>query len=51
VDAVTRAVEAASAAIARTHRKPQPKADLPKSADKEWVPLWVPQQESKIASC
>jgi hypothetical protein len=45
VDAVTRAVEAVSA---RTENAE--KAE-PKSFSNEWVPLWVPQQEGKIASC
>jgi hypothetical protein len=50
VEAVTRAVEAVSVAT-EDAQKVQAKADQPKSADNEWVPLWVPQQEAKIASC
>jgi len=48
VDAVTRAVEAVSAAaqIAK-----EAKQDQPESVNNEWVPFWVPRQESKIASC
>jgi integrase len=50
VDAVTRAVEAVSAA-AQNAEKAEAKKDQPESFSNEWVPLWVPQQESKIASC
>ena len=47
VDAVTRAVEAVSAATA----KAEAKQDQPEPSSNEWVPLWVPQQEAKIGSC
>lgn len=50
VEAVTRAVEAVSVAT-EDAQKVQAKADQPKSSSNEWVPLWVPQQEAKIASC
>jgi integrase len=49
VDAVTRAVAAVTTA-ARDAEK-ETKKDQPESISKEWVPLWVPQQETKIASC
>lgn len=49
VDAVTRAVEAVSAAAQDAEK--EAKKDQPKSVSNEWVPLWVPQQETKIASC
>lgn len=46
VDAVTRAVDAVSAAA----NNPQP--DQPETVNGgEWVPLWVPQKENEIASC
>lgn len=47
VDAVTRAVEAVAAAT----EKAEAKQDQPEPSSNEWVPLWVPQQEAKIASC
>lgn len=50
VDAVTRAVEAVSAATENA-RKAEAKPDQPETVNNEWVPLWVPQQEAKIASC
>jgi hypothetical protein len=50
VDAVTRAVEAVSAATENAE-KAEAKKDQPESVSNEWVPLWVPQQEAKIASC
>ncbi|HEV2718105.1 MAG TPA: hypothetical protein VGU64_22770 [Terriglobales bacterium] len=49
VDAVTRAVEAVSAASQNAEK--EAKQDQPASSSNEWVPLWVPQQEAKIASC
>jgi len=49
VEAVTRAVEAVSAAA--ENAKNEVKQDQPESVSNEWVPLWVPQQESRIASC
>jgi integrase len=49
VEAVTRAVEAVSAAA--QNAKNEAKQDQPESSNNEWVPLWVPQQEAKIASC
>ena len=48
VDAVTRAVEAVSAASEKAEKA---KKDQPESFNNEWVPLWVPQQEAKIANC
>src|SRR6266436_5632377 len=48
VDAVTRAVEAVSAAAQNAESAEK---DQPKSSSNEWVPLWVPQQEAGIASC
>jgi len=48
VDAVTRAVEAVSAAIQNAENA---RKDQPKSLSNEWVPLWVPRREAKIASC
>ena len=48
VDAVTRAVEAVSAAAQNAESAEK---DQPKSSSNEWVPLWVPRQETKIASC
>jgi hypothetical protein len=45
VDAVTRAVEAVSAA-AQNAEKAEAKKDQPESVSNEWVPLWVPQQEA-----
>jgi hypothetical protein len=48
VDAVTRAVEAVSAA---QNAEKEAKQDQPESFSNEWVPLWVPQQEAKIGSC
>jgi integrase len=50
VAAVTRAVEAVSAATEKA-RKAEVRKDQPDSRGGEWVPLWVPQQEAKIASC
>jgi len=49
VDAVTRAVDAVSAAAQDAEK--EAKQDQPESFSSEWVPQWVPQQESKIASC
>lgn len=49
VNAVTRAVEAVTTA-ARDAEK-EARKDEPKSDSNEWVPLWVPQQKAKIASC
>ena len=52
VDAVTRAVEAVSAAAQNAEKEAkEAKQDQPESVSNEWVPLWVPQQETKIASC
>ena len=51
VDAVTRAVEAVSAASEKAEKAEKAKKDQPESFNNEWVPLWVPQQEAKIASC
>ncbi len=48
VDSVTRAVEAVSAA---TQNAENAGTDQPKSFSNEWVPLWVPRREAKIASC
>jgi hypothetical protein len=48
VDAVTRAVEAVSAASEKAEKA---KRDQPESFNNESVPLWVPQQEAKIAVC
>lgn len=50
VEAVTRAVEAVSAATENAE-KAEAKKDQPESVSNEWVPLWVPQQEAKIATC
>ena len=50
MEAVTRAVEAVSVAT-EDAQKAEAKPDQPKSSSNEWVPLWVPQQEAKIASC
>jgi integrase len=50
VDAVTRAVEAVSAATENA-QKAEAKQDQPETFSDQWVPLWVPQQEAKIASC
>ena len=50
VDAVTRAVEAVSAATENAE-KAEAKKDQPEPFSNEWVPLWVPQEEAKIASC
>ena len=47
VDAVTRAVEAVTAATQKETR--ETKQGQPDR--NEWVPLWVPQQGTKIASC
>ena len=47
VDAVTRAVEAVTTAA----QKEMQEAKQHQPDRNEWVPLWVPQQESKIASC
>jgi integrase len=49
VDAVSRAVEAVSAAAQSAKNEGKP--DQPESSNNEWVPQWVPQQEAKIASC
>ena len=49
VDAVTRAVEAVTAATQNAEK--EPKQDQSESVSNEWVPLWVPQQEAKITSC
>src|SRR5215469_9213827 len=48
VDAVTRAVEAVTAATENAEK--EPKQDQSESVSNEWVPLWVPQQEAKIPS-
>jgi hypothetical protein len=48
VDAVTRAVDAVT--IAAQNAEKEPKQEQPVSASNEWVPLWLPQQEAKIAS-
>ena len=50
VDAFTRAVEAVSAATENA-QKAEAKPDQPETVNNEWVPLWVPQQEAKVASC
>jgi integrase len=50
VDAVTRAVEAVSVA-AQNAEKAEAKKDQPEFLSNEWVPLWVPRQEAKMASC
>ena len=50
VDAVTRAVEAVSAA-SENAEKAEAKRDQSEPFNNEWVPLWVPRQETKIASC
>jgi site-specific recombinase XerD len=50
VEAVTRAVEAVSVAT-QNAEKTEAKNDQPESLRSEWVPLWVPQQERKLASC
>lgn len=49
VDAVTRAVDAVATAAQNAEKEAE--TDQPESFSSEWVPLWVPQQESKIASC
>jgi len=49
VDAVTRAVEAVTTAAQDAEK--EAKKDQPESLSNEWVPLWGPQQEGKIASC
>ena len=49
VDAVTRAVEAVTTATQNAGKELKP--DQPESVGNEWVPLWVPQPEGKIASC
>ena len=49
VDAVTRAVEAVTTATQNAEK--EPKQDQPESVSNEWVPLWVPRHEAKIASC
>jgi integrase len=48
VDAVTRAVEAVTNAAQNAEK--EAKQNQPESVSNEWVPLWVPQQEAKIAS-
>jgi hypothetical protein len=48
VDAVTRAVDAVASAAQNAEN--EAKQDQPESFSSEWVPLWVPQQEAKIAS-
>ena len=53
VDAVTRAVDAVSAAN-RNKEDDQPEQApqaLAHVSNEDWVPLWVPQQESEIPSC
>ena len=50
MEAVTRAVEAVSAATENAE-KAEAKKDQPESVSNEWVPLWVPQLEAKIATC
>lgn len=47
VDAVTRAVDAVTTA---QNAEKEAKQDQPESVSNEWVPLWVPHQEVKIAS-
>ncbi len=49
LQAVTRAVKAVSVATEDAY-KAEAKANQ-QSSSNEWVPLWVPQQETKIASC
>ena len=49
VDAVTRAVDAVTIAVENAEK--EPKQEQLGSASNEWVPLWVPQQEAKIARC
>jgi integrase len=49
VAAVTRAVEAVSAAAQNADK--EGKQDQTECGSSEWVPLWVPQQETKTASC
>ncbi|MCI0349964.1 MAG: site-specific integrase [Acidobacteriales bacterium] len=49
VEAVTRAVDAVSAAAQNAEK--ETKQDQPETLSNEWVPLWVPQQEARIASC
>lgn len=49
VDAVTRAVEAVSAAAQEAEK--EAKHGKTESVSNEWVPLWVPQQEARITSC
>ena len=46
---VARAVEAVSAAAQSAEQ--EAKQDQPEALSNEWVPLWVPQQEAKIANC
>jgi hypothetical protein len=45
----TRAVEAVACAAQNAEKEAT--KDQPESVSNEWVPLWVPQQENKIASC
>jgi integrase len=49
VDAVTRAVEAVTTAAQDAEK--EARKGQPESISNEWVPLWVPQQETKITSC
>jgi hypothetical protein len=49
VDAVTRAVDAVSAAAQNAEK--ETKQDQAEPVSNEWVPLWVHQQKATIASC
>jgi integrase len=49
VDAVTRAVEAVTAAAQNAEK--EAKQDQPETVTNEWVPLWVPQRKAEIPSC
>ena len=49
VEAVTRAVDAVITATQIAEK--ETKQGQPEPVNKEWVPLWVPQQEAKIGSC
>jgi integrase len=49
VDAVTRAVEAVATAGKAAEKEARQRQ--PECVNNEWVPLWVPQSEGKIASC
>jgi hypothetical protein len=50
VDAETRAAEAVSAAAQNAENAEKAKKVQPESVSNQWVRLWVPQQEAKIAS-